>query len=112
MNLYPSAYHSSVLFAPLRELVPPTHGFLNSDSSRPMGTIDPSMEGLFPAHPLLDAALARLVGLARQRNPFGVTPQGVEARLPWIQSNLHPSVEPKLRNGRHSPSPLPRTLSL
>ena len=96
----------------LHALVPPVHGTLSSDLSRPTGTIHPPMKGLLPAHPFLDAALAGLVGLARQRNPFWVTSQGLETQFPPMQGHLHPPVEPRLCNGRHPSSPLPTTIGL
>ena len=77
---------------PMRALVPTVHGILNSDSSRPMGTTHPPMEGLFLAHTLLDAVLelVGLVAFTRQRDPLGITSQGLEARLPLMQSGLYP----------------------
>ena len=91
-------------------LHPPVHGILNSDSPCPMGTAHPPMEGLLPPHHLLDAPLAWLAGLARQRDPLRVASQCHKAQLSLAQSHLHPPVKSRLRNSNNPAPPSPPPL--
>ena len=70
------------------------------------------MEGLLFCDPLPNTPLARLIRLARQRQPLGVVPQPLEKQLPVVECYFYPLAKPRLGNvGNPTPSLPPTSLS-